>query len=92
MICHSTIDGSMSWRDLKYGTWLGQALYSAFVMYPYEDLNRILTAASSYVYNREGPEGAKQSIEYKFIGWNKTLYFKSRDSAQDVKRCYSNAE
>lgn len=79
MICFSTVDGFVSWRDPKHGTWLGTALSFAFVMNPYEDLNRILTAASNIVNNKEGTRNhAKQTIVYEFIGWSKTLYFKSK--------------
>jgi hypothetical protein len=66
----------VSWRNEIYGTWLGTALALAFSEHAYDrDLFHILSAASKIIEEKTTNTGAKQSIECKYLGWSKVLYF-----------------
>ena len=76
MVCYSTIDGYVSWRNEHNGTWFGSALAQALQNYAHVyELNHILTIASDIVHNRTTRTGAKQAIEWKYRAWTKALYF-----------------
>ena len=76
MVCYSTIDGYVSWRNEHNGTWFGSALAQALQNYAHVyELNHILTIASDIVHNRTTRNGAKQAIEWKYRAWTKALYF-----------------
>jgi hypothetical protein len=76
MICYSTIDGYVSWRNEQNGTWFGSALANALENNAHSlELNQILTIASDIVHNRTTKNGAKQAIEWKYRAWTKSLYF-----------------
>ncbi len=76
MICYSTIDGYVSWRNENNGTWFGSALAMSLAENSHNcDLNQILTIASDVVHKRKTKNGAKQAIEWKYRAWTKSLYF-----------------
>ena len=76
MICFSTVPGHVSWREVDYGTWLGSALTMAFIEHAKNrDFVHILIAASKEINEKTTDEGAKQSIECKYLGVSKLLYF-----------------
>ncbi|XP_054161212.1 caspase-7-like, partial [Oppia nitens] len=76
MVCYSTIDGYVSWRNEHQGTWFGSALAMALEdKADSAELNQILTIASEIVHNRSTRNGAKQAIEWKYRAWTKALYF-----------------
>lgn len=76
MICFSTIDGYVSWRNEQNGTWFGSALALALAQHSFQcELNQILTIASDIVNRRTTKNGAKQAIEWKYRAWTKSLYF-----------------
>ena len=76
MVCYSTIDGYVSWRNEHDGTWFGSALANSLENNAHIlELNQILTIASDIVHNRTTKNGAKQAIEWKYRAWTKSLYF-----------------
>jgi hypothetical protein len=76
MICFSTIDGYVSWRNEQHGTWFGAALSRALAQHAHHcELNQILTIASDLVQRKCTKQGAKQAIEWKYRAWSKSLHF-----------------
>lgn len=76
MICFSTIDGYVSWRNEQHGTWFGSALSRALAIHAcHYELNQILSIAAELVQRRMTKQGAKQAIEWKYRAWTKALYF-----------------
>ncbi|XP_054162024.1 caspase-3-like [Oppia nitens] len=76
MICYSTIDGFVSWRNEGTGSWFGTALSQALMKYAHSfDLHQILTMASEFIDNKITENGEKQVMEHISRGWKKLFYF-----------------
>ncbi|CAG2108883.1 unnamed protein product [Medioppia subpectinata] len=76
MICYSTIDGYVSWRNENTGSWFGTALCQSLAKQSHSyELHAILTTTSHLVNNKSTSDGEKQVMEHSYRGWKKLFYF-----------------
>lgn len=76
MICFSTVDGYVSWRNEETGSWFGTALSYALMKHSHDkELHHILTIASDFVNNKVTLNGEKQVMEHTYRGFRKLFYF-----------------
>lgn len=74
-ICFSTMDGFVSMRNIKYGTWFGQALAKALDLFaPDYDLGFILQITSEILYLKNIKYKIKQKIETSYIDFSKFFF------------------
>lgn len=76
VVCHSTIDGYVSIRNILTGSWFGDALVKVFCERAHDtEFNHLISLVNSRLAGREGDINAKQSLEVVYRGWCKKLYF-----------------
>lgn len=76
LLIYSCLAGFVSVRNETAGSWLGVALAYFIMTHAHErDLQKILNLVAGDINQRESTNGHIQSIETKFFGWSKSLYF-----------------
>lgn len=76
IICYSTIDGYVSWRNEENGSWFGNALAQSLMKFSHDtELHHILLSTSNLVSNKSTQNGEKQVMEFVNRGFCKMFYF-----------------